>query len=245
MRLIKIVFLGLLFLWLVSCAHQRKPIAETTASFSAHLKQGIYHLHQGSYGEAEEEFDKALALNPASAPAHNLSGLAYFWQKDYQAAEGQFLKAVALNPSFASAYNNLGGVYAMKHQWSAAQEMLKKAISLSPDLASAHFSLGTVYFNLGEVEKGTDCFAKGITLDPDYFEKSSTLIVGLSMSDASLAELCFTFAELFASRENIERTVEFLNKAKQAGFHDWRRIAQEKDFEKIRGHPKIQEFLKD
>jgi tetratricopeptide (TPR) repeat protein len=245
MRIIKFSFLGFLFFWFLSCAYQKRPAAETTADFNAHYRQGAYYLHQGSYKEAQEELDKALALNPASAPAHNLCGLAHFRQKDYDAAEGQFMKAVALNPSFAVAYNNLGGVYAMKHQWGAAKETLKKAISLSPDMASAYFSLGTVHFNLGEAQEGAACFAKGVALDPEYLAKNSASLVGLSMSDASLAELCFTFAKIFASSGDMERTVEFLNKAKQAGFHDWQRIAQERDFEKIRNDPRIQEFLKD
>jgi tetratricopeptide (TPR) repeat protein len=245
MRRIQIAFLGLVFFWLVSCAYPKRPAAESAASFNAHLRQGTYYLHQGSYEKAQQEFDQALALNPASATARNLSGVAHFRQKDYEAAEGQFLKAVALNPSFASAYNNLGGSYAMRHQWTAAKETLRKAISLSPGMASAYFSLGTVHFNLGEAEEGTACFAKGIALDPDYLGKNSTSLVGLSMSDASLAELCFAFAKLFASAGDIERTVEFLNKAKQAGFHNWQRIAQEKGFEKVRDDPNIQPFLKE
>jgi tetratricopeptide (TPR) repeat protein len=245
MRSIKLALGGLLFFWFVSCASQQRPNAEVTADFNAHLRQGANYLHQGSYKEAQEELDKALALNPSSASAHNLCGLAHFWQKEYEAAEGQFLKAVASNPSFAAAYNNLGGVYAMRRQWSAAKETLKKAISLSPDLASAYFSLGTVHFNLGEVEEGTACFAKGFALDPEYLGKNSASLVGLSMSEASLAELCFAFAKLYASSGDIERTLEFLNKAKRAGFHEWRRIAQEGDFEKIRNDPRIQEFLKD
>lgn len=244
MRLIKIAFLGLVFFWLVSCARQSRPTAEAKASFDAHVRKGAYYLNKGSYEKALEEFDNALALNPSSAKAHNLSGLVHFRQKNYQAAESQFLKAVAGDPSFAPAYNNLGGVYAMENQWSAAKEMLTKAISLSPDMASAHFSLGAVYFNLGEAEKGTACFAKGIALDPDYLEKNSTSLVGLSMGSVSLAEVHFAFAKLYASAGNIERTVEFLTKAKQAGFHDWQRIARESEFEKIRDHPEIKEFLK-
>lgn len=243
-KLIKVAFFGFVFFWLVSCARQGKPNTETAAAFNAHLRQGAEYLSQSAYAKALEEFGKALALNPSSARAHNLTGLAYLWQKDYQLAEDHFLKAIALNPSFASAYNNLGGVYAMKNQWDSAEKMLEKAISLSPDMVSAYFSLGAVLFNLGEEEEGTACFAKGIALDPDYLEKRSTSVVGLSMSGASLSEMCFAFAKLFASYGNTERTVEFLTKAKQAGFHDWQRIVQEREFEKIRDDPKVRQFLK-
>jgi tetratricopeptide (TPR) repeat protein len=245
MKSVKVAFLGVFVFLAVSCARQIRPTAEATASFSAHLRQGSIYLNQGSYERALEEFDKAIALNPSSATAYNLSGLAHFRQKDYQAAESRFLKAVALDSSFASAYNNLGGVYAMRSQWSAAKEMLTKAISLSPEMASAHFSLGTVYFNLGDSEQGTACFAKGIALDPDYLEKNSAMLIGLSMGSASLAEVHFAFAKLYASTGDVERTVEFLKKAKEVGFHDWHRIARESEFEKIRDDPRIREFLKD
>ena len=245
MKYIKLAFLGFVFFALVSCARQVLPNPETAAVFDAHLRQGADYLSQGSYARALEEFGKALALNPASTRAHNLSGLAYFWQKDYRSAEDHFLKAITLNPSFASAYNNLGGVYAMQNKWDSAEKMLKKAISLSPDMVSAYFSLGTVLFNRGEAEEGTACFAKGIALDPDYLEKRSTSVVGLAMRGASLSEICFAFAKLFAASGNIGRAVEFLNKAKQAGFHDWQRIVQEKEFEKIRDDPKVRQFLKD
>lgn len=245
MKLIKVAFLGLVFLGIFSCARQNRPMTGATASFEFYLRQGAYYMSQGSYEKAQQEFDKALALNPSSARAHNLSGLARFQLKDYPSAEGQFLKAVALDPSYAPAYNNLGGVYAVRGQWSAAKETLQKAISLSPDMASAYFSLGTVHFNLGEAEEGTACFAKGIALDPDYLQKNSASVIGLSMGSASLAELNFTFAKLFATAGNIERTLEFLNKAKQAGFRDWQRIAEQNEFEKVRDHPAIQKFLKD
>jgi len=62
MRIIKIAFLGLFFFCLVSCAQQKKPTAETMASFNAHVRQGAYYLNQGSYEKALEEFDKTLAL---------------------------------------------------------------------------------------------------------------------------------------------------------------------------------------
>jgi len=245
MRISRIAFLGVFLFCLVSCAQPKRPTLETTANFNAHLRKGSDYFRQGSYEEAQREFEAALALNPFSDKAHNFCGLALFWQKNYPAAESRFLKAIALNPSYATAYNNLGGVYAMKRQWSSAKEMLKKAISLSPDMASAYFSLGTVHFNLGETEEGTACLAKGIALDPDYLTKNSAAVMGLSVSDASLAELSFTYAKLYASMGNVERTVEFLTKAKQAGFRDWQRIARESEFEKVRDNPKIQEFLRD
>jgi Tfp pilus assembly protein PilF len=245
MKYIKLAFLGFVFFCLVSCARQGTPNTETAAVFNAHLSQGADYLSQGSYARALEEFRRALTLNPASTRAHNLSGLAYFWQKDYRSAEDHFLKAITLNPSFATAYNNLGGVYAMQNQWDSAEKMLKKAISLSPDMVSAHFSLGAVLFNLGRVEEGTAYFAKAIALDPDYLEKQSTSLVGLPMSGASLSEIYFVFAKLCASNGNTERAVEFLKKARQAGFHDWQRIVQEKEFEKIRDDPGVRQFLKD
>jgi hypothetical protein len=38
-------------------------------------------------------------------------------------------------------------------------------------------------------------------------------------------------------------TVDYLTKAREAGFTDWQRIMQAKEFEKVRDDPRIKKFL--
>lgn len=226
----------------VSCVSLQKSGSE--AEFNQHLNAGISFLQKGNYQLAREEFGMAINLNPKSARAHNLMGIAYFREQNYDYAEMHFQKAVKLDPKFATGYLNLGGVYAMKEHYPKAREYYEKALSISSDLVAAYYSLGAVCFQLGDREKGVYYLSKGLELDPNFLDKHANSLTGLPMKGSALPELYFSFAKLYASRGDVDRTIEYLNKARQYGFKDWKRIEAEKEFSAIREDPRIKEFLK-
>jgi tetratricopeptide (TPR) repeat protein len=208
------------------------------------MKQGLSFLAQGEYGRAVEELRAAVEISPDSSKAHNYLGLCYFRQKAYDPAREQFEKAIALDPSFATAYNNLAGVYSVKSQFAKAEELYKKALSLSPDMISANYSLGILLLNIGQTEKGVSYLSRGIALDPDYLEKHKELVTTFSSLSFDMKETYFAYAKAYASAGNIEKTVDYLEKAREAGFAEWQRILREKEFDKVRDDPRIKNFLK-
>lgn len=58
-----------------------------------------------------------------------------------------------------------------------------------------------------------------------------------------MKEAYFTYAKAYASKGDVEKTLSYLDKAREAGFTDWRRILQENEFEKVRDDPRIKKFL--
>jgi tetratricopeptide (TPR) repeat protein len=208
------------------------------------MKQGLSFLAEGNYGRAAAELRTAVKISPSSPKAHNYLGLCYFHQKDFEPAREQFEKAVALDPSFAAAFNNLAGVYSVKSQFGKAEEFYRRALTLSPDLISANYSLGILLSNLGQAEEGSRFLSRGIVLDPDYLENNRDLITTFSSRSFDMKEMYFTYAKAYASAGNVDRTVEYLDKAKEAGFANWPRILREKEFEKVRDDPRIKNFLK-
>lgn len=241
-------FVVICLLFASACATRAKgPSAASTPgdrSFDIHLKQGVSFLAQGEYGRAAEELRAAVEISPDSPKAHHYLGLCYFHLKDYDPAKEQFEKAVALDPSFATAYNNLAGVYSLKMQFAKAAESYKKALSLSPDMISANYSLGILLSNLGLTEEGGRYLSRGIALDPDYLEKHQELVTTFSSLSFDMRETYFTYAKAYASAGNIDKTLDYLGKAREAGFVDWPRILREKEFEKVREDPRIKNFLK-
>jgi tetratricopeptide (TPR) repeat protein len=225
-----------------SCVPMKKPSSE--AEFNQHLNAGINFLHQGNYQLARQEFAAAINLNSRSARAHNLMGLAYFREHNYEYAEMYFQKAVKLDPKFATGYLNLAGVYAMEELYSKAKEYYLKAISLSPNLVAAYYSLGAVYFQTGDEQKGVYYLTKGLELDPNFLDQHPDSIAGLPMKGSALPELYFSFAKLYASKGNIDKTVEYLNKARQYGFKDWKRLEKEPEFAALLQDQRIKEFIK-
>lgn len=240
MKKLAVILMLVVFFW--SCLPPGKAGSE--ASFERHLNAGLAHMRNKDYGLARQEFSLALNLNPKSTRVHNLIGLTYFREQNYDMAEMYFQRAVRLDPQFSLGYLNLGGVYAMKQLYPRAREYYEKTISLAPGLVAAYYSLGAVCFQLGDEEAALNYLAKGLELEPDFLEKHPDSLAGLPMKGTSLAELYFSFARLYAGRQDLDRTVDYLKRARQAGFKDWNRIEQEPEFEKIRGNPVIREFLK-
>ena len=239
----KIVLLAVLLGVFCSCAQGRKPAAGEIETFDSLVRKGTIFVNLGAYDKANDAFVRALALDPASVKVRNLMGITAFRRQNYSSAESQFREAVLLDPSFATGYNNLGGVYAVRNELDKAKEMYEKAISLSPGLVSAYYSLGAVYFLGGDAVEGTLRFAKGIELDPNFLDEHGGSITGLTTRGASLPEMSFALAGLFASTGNVEKTVEYLGKAGRDGFKDWRRIAAEKGFDPVREDPRVRKFI--
>lgn len=238
----KIAVISTFLLFLVCCAPVTKKGSEE--EFATHINAGIRFLQQENYSMAKREFTDALSINPDSARANNLLGMTYFKEQNYDSAETYFQKAVKLDPNYVTGYINLGGIYAMKELYPKAREYYEKALAISPQSASACYSLGAIWFQLGNQEKGIYYLAKGMELDPEFLEKHADSLAGLPMRGSALPELNFTYAKLFALRGDIERTVEYLKKARQFGFRDWKRIEKEKEFDLVRDDPRIREFLK-
>jgi Tfp pilus assembly protein PilF len=245
----KIVSTGLIAscLILASCVTTKPGPAPGTQiserEFEYVLEQGSLHLGRAEYREARENFDRAIALNPKSDRAHNLRGIAALNLNDYRDAEVDFHEAIRLNPSYPEACNNLGALYFLQQKLARAEEMFKKALSLNPDSVSSNYSLGTLLLLQGRREEGTRYLAYGIELDPDYLRTHKIFTAGVPASGGELSEFYLTFARLYASRGDVEKTLEFLQKAKGAGFRDWPRIAEEKEFESVLADPRIKEFL--
>lgn len=234
----------LLVLLASACVRQQVRTLASSADVRVHMDRGIASFNQKDFGRARGEFEAVLAAEPSSGRVMNLIGLTYFHQKNYRQAAEWFRKAASVQPDYAPAHKNLGAAYAMNRQFERAREAYEKALALEPASASTYFSLGSVCFELGDRDKAMSYLSRGLELDPDFLQKSGEL-VDLPMSGSSLAEMYFGYARFYAGRGNLERTVEYLDRARDAGFRNWGRLRLEKEFGPLLESPEIRKFLKD
>ncbi|MGQ9619306.1 MAG: tetratricopeptide repeat protein [Candidatus Aminicenantia bacterium] len=239
----KLFFVLLIFLILFSCARVRVSEEMKAKDFEAFMSNGIQKLTEKDYDSAIVSFKKAVSLRPNSEKAHNFLGIAYFMKKSYKNAEDEFSKSISINSKYPPPYSNLGNVYLKLNKLDKAEKYYKKAIDLAPESPSSYYSLGNLLLSLGRFEEGMAYLLKGFQIDPDFMDRDTTLKTELSQLSSKGGELYFTYAKLFASAGNIERTIEYLERAKKAGFKDWERILKEKEFEKVRENPEIKKFL--
>lgn len=238
-------FWALLFLPLVAiyCAKVKVSEEEITRNFNSCISRGYKHLSERDYESAIKDFKNAISLKPDSERAHNFLGIAYFMEKSFKLAEDEFKKAISLNSYYSPAYSNLGNVYLKLNQWEKAEDSYKKAMELSPDSPSPYYSLGNMLLSLGRFEEGVSYLMKGFQIDPNFMEKEATLKTELTELTTNAGELYFAYSKLFASAGDVEKTIEYLERAKKSGFNEWFRILKEKEFEKVRDNPKIRKFI--
>ena len=239
----KLFFIPFLLSFVILSCKVKVSEEEITRNFNACISSGYRHLSERDYESAIKDFKKAISLKPDSERAHNFLGIAYFMKKLYKDAEREFNKAISLNNFYSPAYSNLGNVYWKLNNWEKAEGCYKKAMELSPDSPSPYYSLGNMLLFLGRFEEGMAYLMKGFQIDPNFMDKEGILKTELSELSPKAGELYFAYAKLFASTGDVEKTAEYLEKAKRAGFIDWGRILKEKEFEKVRDNPEIRKFI--
>lgn len=227
-----------------ACATQAPAPPPTASTFDTCIRQAGVAMGNGDFALAIQHLNEALALQPNSARAYNYLGMAHQQRKEFEQAKASFEKAVALEPTFAPACNNLGSLYSLNGDYDHAVQLFEKAISLAPDLVAAHYNLGNALLALGRTDEATPHLLEAFRLDPDFMESGSTLVTTARSTSLGGPEVAFLYAKLFASTGNVDKTAQYLEKARAEGFRDWRRIASEKEFEAVRDDPRVQAFLR-
>jgi len=99
----------------------------------AHFQEGVSYVNQGHYGEAIEEFNRALSIDSKYVNAYCGIGIAYLNQKKYREAIETLEKAIALDPEKAIPYYLLGMAYEEIMDYGEAIAAWNKFLALSPE----------------------------------------------------------------------------------------------------------------
>ncbi|MEO0180257.1 MAG: tetratricopeptide repeat protein [candidate division WOR-3 bacterium] len=95
-----------------------------------HHRLGVGFLAQRDFQRAEEEFRKAISIEPDHAPAHVNLGVSLMELKKYCEAEREFREAIRISPDFIAAYINLGILLKELDRREEARAELEKALEL-------------------------------------------------------------------------------------------------------------------
>jgi Flp pilus assembly protein TadD len=231
---------------LAACVTPRAaPPPPASASHEEYLRQGVAALGKRDYALAIERLKQAVSLKPDDARGYNFLGVAYEQTHDAARARASFEKAIALDPSLVAAYNNLGSMYSLAGDYERAIPLFAKALELNPSMVAARYNIGGALLAVGRTEEATTNLLAAIKLDPNFLESGSTIIATTGSRAFRGPDVAFLYARLYASTGNVDKTVQFLTKAKEAGFRDWQRIVREKEFEPVRDDPRVRAFIPD
>lgn len=212
-------------------------------SYASCLARGASLLEDKKYDEAISALLQASELKPDSEKAYNFLGIGYFMKKDFAEAERCFRKALTINPAYPAAICNLGNLQFESGEIDASLATLGKGVSDFADDVTLHFSLGNILLHRGEIDAGFAHLARVMELNPGYLEQERHFSLEASASNIPRPEIFFRYACLYAAASNLEKTLDYLDKAKKSGFSDWQRILQDEAFTVLRDDPQIKKYL--
>ncbi len=114
---------------------------------------GIALAGQGRFDEANQQFRRALELDPNNAPALQNLGIVALRRNDLAGAHENLSRALVLNPRLPLALNTLGVVYARRNDDARAVDAWQRAVALDPKQYDALFNIGLVAGRSGRVEE--------------------------------------------------------------------------------------------
>lgn len=120
------------------------------------------------YARAEEEYRRALLLDPTAARTYYALGSIFYDQGRFLDAIQAYKEGLQNQPNDAVAYKNLGIAYEAQQRYSEAIEQYQKAIKLDPEYAHAYNNLGQAYARQRRYVEAIEQFHRAIEMDPKY-----------------------------------------------------------------------------
>lgn len=179
----------------------KKILSLITDSLEAKYKLGITHFNLGEYEQSRGCFEQILKNSPKNFDAlFNLAKTLEAEKNITQALEF-YNKALGENPKKIECYLSIGNLYQYQGDCVKAIETLEKALEFEPDNTN-------ILFNIIK--------CKGELIDPENQEEYQKIIEEyINISDRSDLPLDFhfSFAKTYAKSGEIERSLEYCQKA--------------------------------
>jgi predicted O-linked N-acetylglucosamine transferase (SPINDLY family) len=127
-------------------------------------------LHQaGRLAEAEDLYQKVLAIDPLQFDGRHLLGLVHYQRGDCAEAVRHFDLAIAIKPD-AAAYNSRAAALNGLQRFDEAVVCCDRALALKPDLPEALTNRGVALVELERFAEALASYDRAIALRPDHGE---------------------------------------------------------------------------
>ena len=130
----------------------------------AHTSSALTYKYLWRWSEAEQEFKRAISLNPNYPTAHHWFVLYFYTTRQFDYAMREIKRAQELDPLSLVISVNVSMVYLLKNDPSSAMEQCQKIIELDPSFPEAHNHLGFAYLKQRRYEEAAAEFQKAVEL---------------------------------------------------------------------------------
>jgi tetratricopeptide (TPR) repeat protein len=196
------------------------------------------------YLDALDYYRAALVKEPSSASLLNKIGITELMMQRNHEAKKWFDQSIKADRKYADAYNNRGVALYEEQRYGAAVKDYRRAIALDDTSASFFSNLGAALFAKREFEPAVTAYQRAVELDPDVFERTSRGGVQAQLpSPGDRARYDYTVAKLYAKMGYSERSLEYLRKAMEDGYKDFKDVYRDAEFAELRKDKRFAELV--
>ena len=218
------------------------PSPDATA---ADLEARADELHaEKLYPDAIDYYRAALKKIPNNAHILNKVCRTQLMMQRWRDAKSSCELAIKADRKFADPYSNLGVALYEAGRYGAAIKQYRKAIALDGTSASFFNNLGAALFSKKEFEPAALAYERAIELDPEVFGRSSRSGVQAQLpSPGDRAHYDFTVARLYAKLGYSDQSIEYLKKAMEEGYKDFKDVYKDVEFAELRKDKRFTELM--
>ena len=196
------------------------------------------------YLDAMDYYRAAMAKEPKSARVLNKVGITELMMQRYREAKRSFEQSIEADRKFADAYNNLGVVYYEEQKYGPAVKQYRRAIAIDGNSASFYSNMGAALFSKKEFEPAVQAYQRAMEIDPDVFERTSRGGVQAQLpSPGDRAKYDYLVAKLYAKMGASDRSLEYLRKALEEGYKDFKNVYKDVEFASLRKDKRFTELV--
>lgn len=224
---------------------------------NAHYELALYYSENGNVDGAIQEFGEVLRIDPDNALAHYNLGVLMAKKGSLKEAEDHLRKSLEINPGDTDCLNALAVLLAGTGRTTEATGILRRVIAVDPGNTQARKALESLVSGRGlsgatadarvemerirmQLEKephNTKLLHRLAVLQAGsgmYGEAAATLerVIGLDPADG---EAHYNLACVYARKGDGKKALEYLAKALDKGFADWKLIETDPDLDPVRG----------
>jgi tetratricopeptide (TPR) repeat protein len=215
--------------------------ASTPTSPAAPRVSYMYQLsptQQGDLYMARREYVSAIRAYQHAELQKSITwtkiGVAYHHLFAMDEAMKAYQMAIRIDSHNADALNNVGAVYHAKHDYKKAAKYYKKALKYNPHSAAVYCNLGTTYFADHKYKDAEKAYGHAFAIDPNAFNHDTNASIDEGSTKEERIAQNYYLARAFARAGQREQALMYLRKAFNEGFHDSRKLNDERDFAMLR-----------
>jgi len=136
--------------------------------------EGVRLYQMGSYNQASEKFQRAIASNPRSANSYynyasalHKNGKLYNKPEDLSQAEKRYNQCLEYDPNHAECYRGLAVLLTDTNRQDAAFRLLEGWASRSPHLANPRIELGRLLEETNDLEQAQTRLVEALAIEPN------------------------------------------------------------------------------